>query len=258
MRTARLQLAPLLVGSRSPRAPAQPCRTMSPPPAATSAPAAAAATTRPIPSAGARRPLLIDTDVAGDDLVALAFLLSSPSVELVGITVSGTGEAHCAGGVDVVLRLLERLDAPDIPVACGRETPLAGSHAFPDDWRERVDQAPASSWGRPTERPAVDGRGAHQRPRGGARVADRADDRAAHQPRRRPDQRPCPGGARRTRLHHGRGAARPGQPGLLRRPRGQRRRRVERVRRPARAQRRRRQRHQAVAWSRSTGRTRYP
>jgi len=130
---------------------------MSPPPAAaslqaTSPPAtAAAATTRPIPGGGARRPLLIDTDVAADDLVALAFLLSSPSVELVGITVSGTGEAHCAGGVDVVLRLVERLDAPDIPVACGRETPLAGSHAFPDDWRERVDAGSGLQLG-PTDR----------------------------------------------------------------------------------------------------------
>ena len=90
----------------------------------------------PVPS---RRPLLFDTDVAGDDLVALSFLLSSPSVELVAITVSGTGEAHCAGGVDVVLRLLERLDASDIPVACGRETPLVGDHTFPDTWRAGVD-----------------------------------------------------------------------------------------------------------------------
>lgn len=88
-----------------------------------------------------RRALLVDTDVAADDLVALAFLLSSPQVEVVAITVSGTGEAHCAGGVDVVLRLLERLAAPAIPVGCGRETPLAGSHAFPDPWRQRVDIA---------------------------------------------------------------------------------------------------------------------
>lgn len=85
------------------------------------------------------RTILVDTDVAADDLVALAFLVSSPSVELVGITVSGTGEAHCVGGVDVVLRLLDRLDAGDMPVACGRETPLAGSHTFPDAWREGVD-----------------------------------------------------------------------------------------------------------------------
>jgi pyrimidine-specific ribonucleoside hydrolase len=97
---------------------------------------AAPAPSIPVPPV---RALLFDTDVAGDDLVALAFLVASPNVDLVGITVSGTGEAHCAGGVDVVLRLLERLDAPDIPVACGRETPLQGTHTFPDAWREHVD-----------------------------------------------------------------------------------------------------------------------
>jgi pyrimidine-specific ribonucleoside hydrolase len=83
--------------------------------------------------------MLVDTDVAGHDLVALAFLLSAPHVTIAAITVSGTGEAHCAGGVDVVLRLLERLDAPDIPVACGRETPLGGDHEFPAARREHVD-----------------------------------------------------------------------------------------------------------------------
>lgn len=85
------------------------------------------------------RPLLIDTDVAPDDLVAIAFLLASPGVEIEAITVSGTGEAHCDAGVDVVLRLLERLDAPEIDVACGRETPIAGERAFPDEWRASVD-----------------------------------------------------------------------------------------------------------------------
>jgi inosine-uridine nucleoside N-ribohydrolase len=84
-------------------------------------------------------PMVIDTDVAPDDLVAIAFLLASPDVEIEAITVSGTGEAHCGAGVDVVLRLLERLDAPSIDVACGRQTPIAGDHAFPDDWRARVD-----------------------------------------------------------------------------------------------------------------------
>jgi hypothetical protein len=85
------------------------------------------------------RTLVVDTDVAPDDLAALSFLVSSPNVTIAAITVSGTGEAHCAGGVDVVLRLLDRLDAPAIPVACGRETPLAGTHAFPDAWRQGAD-----------------------------------------------------------------------------------------------------------------------
>lgn len=83
---------------------------------------------------------LIDTDVAADDLVALSFMLSAPNVTLVAITVSGTGEAHCAGGVAVVLGLLEYLEAPAIPVACGRDTPLVGDHAFPVGWREAVDR----------------------------------------------------------------------------------------------------------------------
>jgi inosine-uridine nucleoside N-ribohydrolase len=87
--------------------------------------------------------LLIDTDVAPDDLVAIAFLLASPGVDIKAITVSGTGEAHCRKGVDVVLRLLERLDAPTIDVACGRETPMAGDHAFPDAWRAGVDSGSA-------------------------------------------------------------------------------------------------------------------
>ena len=90
-------------------------------------------------AAAGARPLLIDTDVAPDDLVAIAFLLASPRVEIKAITVSGTGEAHCGAGVDVVLRLLERLNAPPIDVACGRETPIAGDHVFPDDWRASVD-----------------------------------------------------------------------------------------------------------------------
>jgi inosine-uridine nucleoside N-ribohydrolase len=83
--------------------------------------------------------ILVDTDVAADDLVALAFLLSAPNVTVGAITVSGTGEATCAHGPTVVLRLLERLAAPDIPVACGRETPLQGSHQFPDPWRMGAD-----------------------------------------------------------------------------------------------------------------------
>jgi pyrimidine-specific ribonucleoside hydrolase len=102
-------------------------------------PGASASTAPSTDAAGVPLPLLIDTDVAPDDLVAIAFLLASFEVDIKAITVSGTGEAHCREGVDVVLRLLERLDAPTIDVACGRETPMAGDHAFPDAWRAGVD-----------------------------------------------------------------------------------------------------------------------
>jgi inosine-uridine nucleoside N-ribohydrolase len=105
----------------------------------TSTPASSSMAPAATESAGGRRPILIDTDVAPDDLVAIAFLLASPTVEIVAITVSGTGEAHCPAGVDVILGLLERLEAPPIDVACGRETPIAGDRAFPDEWRAGAD-----------------------------------------------------------------------------------------------------------------------
>jgi inosine-uridine nucleoside N-ribohydrolase len=121
-------------------------------------PAGDAAATRPTtpgptdPASGVW-PLLIDTDVAPDDLVAIAFLVSSPRVQIAAITVSGTGEAHCAAGADVVLRLLERLDAPIIDVACGRETPIAGDHAFPDAWRANADDGSGLALPSPPRQP---------------------------------------------------------------------------------------------------------
>jgi len=94
-----------------------------------------------LPEPAGQVTLLVDTDVAPDDLVAIAFLVAAPQVEIAAITVSGTGEAHCDPGVAIVLRLLERLEAPQIPVACGRERPLALDHAFPELFRINADNA---------------------------------------------------------------------------------------------------------------------
>ncbi len=85
--------------------------------------------------------LLVDTDVAPDDLVAIAFLVAAPDVSIRAISVSGTGEVRCEAGVRIVLGLLDRLEAPQIPVACGREEPLALGHAFPDAFRENAERA---------------------------------------------------------------------------------------------------------------------
>jgi pyrimidine-specific ribonucleoside hydrolase len=108
--------------------------------------ASPAATPAASPSASLLAPagpvtVLVDTDVAPDDLVAIAFLVAASQVEIAAITVSGTGEAHCGPGVDIVLGLLERLEAAEIPVACGREQPLALDHAFPDPFRDNADNA---------------------------------------------------------------------------------------------------------------------
>lgn len=92
---------------------------------------------------GPVRALVVDTDLASDDLVALAFLLSSPRADIRAITVSGTGEVRCPQGVGIVRGVLALTGDEDIPVACGRSAPLAGTHTFPADWRDAADDA----WG---------------------------------------------------------------------------------------------------------------
>nr|MBN1228673.1 nucleoside hydrolase [Anaerolineae bacterium] len=95
--------------------------------------------TTPVPVSADAQPTLIDTDMAADDWMAILYLLQRPDVEVLAITVTGTGEAHCEPGVQNALDLAALAGRPDIPVACGRETPLAGDHVFPTSWRSWVD-----------------------------------------------------------------------------------------------------------------------
>jgi inosine-uridine nucleoside N-ribohydrolase len=85
--------------------------------------------------------VIFDTDMAHEDMFAALFLLSHPNVDVKAITVSGTGEAHCGRGVSNALGLVALSGHEGIPVACGRETPLAGKHAFPAEWRRAADDA---------------------------------------------------------------------------------------------------------------------
>ena len=85
------------------------------------------------------RHVVFDTDLAFDDIMALLYLLQRDDVVIDAVTITGTGEAHCDPGVQSALRLLALGGVHDAPVACGRETPLQGTNAFPDEWRQAVD-----------------------------------------------------------------------------------------------------------------------
>ena len=84
-------------------------------------------------------PIIIDTDMAVDDWMAILYLLNRTDVAVQAITVTGAGEAHCGPGVENALRLVHLAGKSNIPVACGRETPLEGDHTFPEEWRTHVD-----------------------------------------------------------------------------------------------------------------------
>jgi purine nucleosidase len=70
------------------------------------------------------RPVYLDCDTGVDDAVALAYLLASPEIQLVGIgTVSGNTSASQAA--ENTLRLLALAGRTDIPVAVGSHDHLA-------------------------------------------------------------------------------------------------------------------------------------
>lgn len=120
---------------------------------------AALSALEPIPPhtiAADAQPLVIDTDMAADDWLAILYLLGRSDVDVQAITVTGTGEAHCAAGTRNALDLAALAGRPAIPAACGRETPLAGDRAFPDGWREAVDQLFGLELPRNSRGPAAD------------------------------------------------------------------------------------------------------
>lgn len=90
---------------------------------------AAAATKSPVTT-----PVVIDTDLAPDDLAAIAYLVRHPAVDVLAITVPDTGMVTCSGGIDLLADLLGAIDAEPVPVACGETA--RGEHGvpFPADW----------------------------------------------------------------------------------------------------------------------------
>ncbi len=87
------------------------------------------------------RPVIFDGDMAHEDMFAALFLLQHQNVDLKAMTVTGTGEAHCAPGVENLRGLVALAGRKGIPVTCGRDKPLAGDHTFPEEWRQGADSA---------------------------------------------------------------------------------------------------------------------
>lgn len=91
------------------------------------------------PQADGRTPVVIDTDMAAEGIMSILYLLEQEELNVLAITVSGTGLVHCDAGVDQALGLLALVGASPVPVACGPENPLAGLNEFPASWRSGVD-----------------------------------------------------------------------------------------------------------------------
>lgn len=99
-------------------------------------------------------PILVDTDMALDDWMALSWLLMSPEADVRAITVAATGEAHAGPGMKNALRLVALAGAPPVDVAAGRKTPLQGTHRFPLAVRLLMDVRFGLSLPRTKQRPS--------------------------------------------------------------------------------------------------------
>lgn len=107
-------------------------------PSTSSAPGSAVTTLAPVDN---RTPVVIDSDMAGEGIMSILFLLAQEDLDVRAITVSGTGLVHCEAGVEQVLGLLALVGADSVPVACGPEDPVAGFNTFPVSWRNGADAA---------------------------------------------------------------------------------------------------------------------
>ncbi len=103
---------------------------------------------------GLPTPIVIDTDVGSDDLLAIAFLLSRRDVQIEAITVVN-GLAHVGPGALNLCRLLVLAGQSDIPVYVGLERPRNGGRAFPTDWRRASDELPGVRLPSPGRKPEI-------------------------------------------------------------------------------------------------------
>ena len=74
--------------------------------AATTAPGSPE-TTAPASSAGGRVPVVLDYSPTVSDVAALLYLAEHPDVDLLAVTLAGTGESHCGAGVANTVALLD-------------------------------------------------------------------------------------------------------------------------------------------------------
>ncbi|MCC7208969.1 MAG: nucleoside hydrolase, partial [Anaerolineae bacterium] len=108
----------------------------------------------------AAAPLIIDTDMASDDWMAILFLLKNPDFDVKAITVTGAAFADCDAGVAAALGLVALAEYGDVPVSCWKDEPLRGGAVrVPLEWRTTMSAVEAlglPEGGEPAEQDAVE------------------------------------------------------------------------------------------------------
>lgn len=75
--------------------------------------------------------LIVDSDLAIDDWLALGYVACHPAIDLLAITVAATGEAHAKPAIKRAHGLLRLAGHMAVPIGAGRKRPLRGNNRFP-------------------------------------------------------------------------------------------------------------------------------
>ena len=100
------------------------------------------ASTQPVVHLGDGTAVVLDYSPTVSDIGALLLVATHPDLDLIAVTVTGSGESHCGPAVAHTRGVLTAIGKDGIPVACGPERPIAGDNAFPDLWRAAADALP--------------------------------------------------------------------------------------------------------------------
>ncbi len=83
--------------------------------------------------------IIIDTDMMIDDWIAILYLLNHTDIEIMGISVTGTGGCYLESGSRNALALLKILELDyKIPVVAGAQQPLIYSNIYPKEIRDNT------------------------------------------------------------------------------------------------------------------------
>jgi inosine-uridine nucleoside N-ribohydrolase len=83
--------------------------------------------------------VVLDYSPTISDVGALLFLASDPLVDLLAVTMPGTGEADCAAGAGATRTVLAALDRSKVPVGCGVAEPVGEGHPWPAAFRDAAN-----------------------------------------------------------------------------------------------------------------------
>lgn len=83
--------------------------------------------------------VIIDTDMGWDDVLSLLYLMKNPTIEIIGITVTGCGETDLRWGTIIAKTIMELGNQTHVNVCVGASSPLAFSHVFPQPFKNDMN-----------------------------------------------------------------------------------------------------------------------